>query len=212
MEQRFIRVTRTARYHVLGDAQKAKRIWIVLHGYGQLARYFLNKFEGLGTDLLIVAPEGLSRFYTDVSHQRVGATWMTREDRDHEIVDHVEYLDTLVAEIQKEALPDATWGVLGFSQGVATACRWLMRGNTKVDNVLLWGGQLPPDMDRARIMERFTGMHVQLVHGTDDKLVPATVTDLSLQTLKAAGVRATVVKYEGGHDLEQVTLARCLNP
>ena len=140
MEQRFIRVPRTARYHVLGDAKKAKRIWIVLHGYGQLARYFLNKFEGIGTDLLIVAPEGLSRFYTDVSHQRVGATWMTREDRDHEIVDQIEYLDTLVAEIQKEALPDATWGVLGFSQGVATAYRWLMQGNTKVDKVVLWGG------------------------------------------------------------------------
>lgn len=211
MEQRFIRVPRTARYHVLGDVQKAKHIWIVLHGYGQLARYFLNKFEGLGTDLLIVAPEGLSRFYTDVSHQRVGATWMTREDRDHEIVDHVGYLDALVNEIKKEALPDATWGVLGFSQGVATACRWIMRGTTKVDKVVLWGGQLPPDMDRDRIMERFGGTQVQLVHGTDDKLVPATVADSALQTLKAAGVRATLVKYAGGHDLEPVILSRCLS-
>jgi len=211
MEQRFIRVPRTARYHVLGDAKKAKRIWIVLHGYGQLARYFLNKFEGLGTDLLIVAPEGLSRFYTDVSHQRVGATWMTREDRDHEIVDHVEYLDALVTEIQHEALPDATVGVLGFSQGVATACRWIMRGTTKVDKIVLWGGQLPPEFERQHIAERFAGSHVQLIHGSNDTLVPIAAVEHSQRTFKDAGVRSTVVKYEGGHDLEPVLLARCLN-
>ena len=61
MEEHHINVPRTARYHTVGDGGTARAIWIVLHGYGQLARYFLRKFEGLDAGLLIVAPEGLTR-------------------------------------------------------------------------------------------------------------------------------------------------------
>ncbi|MEZ4758913.1 MAG: hypothetical protein R2810_03875 [Flavobacteriales bacterium] len=102
MEERFIRVPRTARYHVLGDPATARMVWVVLHGFGQLARFFLNKFEGLEEGLLIAAPEGLSRFYLDEQHQRVGATWMTREDREHEIGDQLSYLDALAASLLDE--------------------------------------------------------------------------------------------------------------
>ena len=96
-------VPRTARYHVLGAmSQGLREIWIVCHGYGQLAARFLSWFAPLddGTRL-IVAPEALSRFYLDDrpgaihTESRVGATWMTREDREHEITDYVRYLDVL---------------------------------------------------------------------------------------------------------------------
>ena len=140
MDERHLRVLRTARYHVLGDVAKARSVWIVIHGYGQLARFFLNAFEEHCDDRLIVAPEGLSRFYTDASHQRVGATWMTREDRDHEIQDHVAYLEALCDLVRKET-GDVPLHTLGFSQGVATVVRWMMHGKTKPRNVILWGGQ-----------------------------------------------------------------------
>ncbi|MBX2973634.1 MAG: hypothetical protein KF797_11055, partial [Flavobacteriales bacterium] len=144
MEERHIRVTRTARYHVLGDPAGAQAIWIVLHGYGQLARYFLNKFDGLGCDLAFVAPEGLSRFYLDEAHQRVGATWMTREDREHEIGDQCTYLDALAAELRGHRT-DVPVHVLGFSQGVATACRWSLLGRTPIGRLVLWAGAIPPE-------------------------------------------------------------------
>ncbi|MBK7947090.1 MAG: hypothetical protein IPJ85_18060 [Flavobacteriales bacterium] len=99
MEERFIQVQRTARYHVLGTLEAAPEIWIAIHGYGQLARYFLNNFKGLEEGRCIVAPEGLSRFYLDAEHARVGATWMTREDRLHEIDDHVAYPDRAVRRV-----------------------------------------------------------------------------------------------------------------
>ena len=97
MEERFIRVERTARFHVLGDIRTCRELWVVVHGYGQLGRYFLNNFTGMEEGRCIVAPEGLSRFYLDAEHSRVGATWMTREDRLHEIEDHIAYLDRLTA-------------------------------------------------------------------------------------------------------------------
>ncbi len=124
MEEHHLTVPRTARYHTLGDADSATHIWIALHGYGQLARFFLRPFTGSESGKLIAAPEGLSRYYTDAEHSRVGATWMTREDPDHEIADQISYLDRLVEHLRSLCPPGIPVSVLGFSQSVATDGRY----------------------------------------------------------------------------------------
>lgn len=210
MEERFIRVPRTARYHVLGEAATAKRLWIVLHGYGQLARYFLHKFEGLQKDLLIVAPEGLSRFYVDTDHKRVGATWMTREDREHEIQDHVEYLDLLAAELSDQVPNGTGIGVLGYSQGVATACRWTMLGKTKIDRLVLWSGSLPMELDRTTLRDKFSNTTISVIYGTKDLVVPKAVADRSVALFATAGIAHECLSFDGAHELETVLLKRCL--
>ncbi len=99
MDAHHLPVGRTARYYTLGPIGAATRqVWFACHGYGQLAERFLQRFEPLDDGAhLIVAPEGLSRFYLSDNprERRVGATWMTREDRLNEIADYVRYLDTL---------------------------------------------------------------------------------------------------------------------
>ena len=94
MEEHHLAATRTARYFTLGGGAGVHHVWFVLHGYGQLASALLRNFEGLANpSRLIVAPEGLSRFYVDpiasgpAARRRVGASWMTREDRLIEIED-----------------------------------------------------------------------------------------------------------------------------
>jgi hypothetical protein len=71
------------RYYTLGAAPaEATQAWFVLHGYGQLARYFINSFKVLkDLNIHVVAPEALSRFYLDPFRQtsqsssdHVGAT------------------------------------------------------------------------------------------------------------------------------------------
>ena len=132
--ERHLKVTRTARYWTVGDPGQGDggEIWFVLHGYKQLARRFLRRFEALATDRrMLVAPEALSRFYVSPEPGRhgprsvVGATWMTREDRLNEIEDYVAYLDGLAEEL---GAARHRMTVLGFSQGVATATRWVVRG------------------------------------------------------------------------------------
>ena len=210
MEERFIRVPRTARYHVLGDPATARMVWVVLHGYGQLARFFLNKFEGLEDGLLIAAPEGLSRFYLDAQHQRVGATWMTREDREHEIGDQLSYLDALAASLL-DGCPRATGlGVLGFSQGVATACRWTALGKANAQHLVLWGGSMPPDLDRDLMRQRWGDMQVHLVQGEKDELVPEQVVHANAAILQRAQVEHAVHHHAGGHALDAVLLGRLL--
>src|ERR1019366_9897456 len=98
-----IQVKRSARLAMLGpEGPGVREIWYVLHGYAQLAAPFLEGLRAIddGTRL-IVAPEALSRFYEGDTQARlhrdarVGASWMTREDRESEIADYIAYLDTV---------------------------------------------------------------------------------------------------------------------
>ena len=84
-----------------------------MHGLGQLASVFIGYFKTIATPTrLIVAPEALSRHYIPQSGSsgtkdaRIGATWMTREDRDNEIADYVEYLDAVWRETAAELAAD----------------------------------------------------------------------------------------------------------
>ena len=204
---------------MLGDEARAPdEVWLVLHGYGQLAARFARAFEPLAVaGRLVVAPEALSRFYVDApaaaSHAgaRVGATWMTREGREHEIADYVAYLDAVAARVLGGA--DGGGGrrqpavhVLGFSQGVATAARWVTRGRTAVQRLTLWGGTRPQELgaeggERLRRLERVT-----LVGGERDTLVTPAVLAEQARTLRALGVECELLTFDGGHELDRATL------
>lgn len=212
-------VTRTARYYVIGPGTEEgddalRDLWIVCHGYGQLAAAFVSPFEKLAVPgRRIVAPEALSRFYLDAARKpgdaepRVGATWMTREDREHEIDDQVSYLDALVDRVcPTRAAGGVRLRVLGFSQGVATVVRWLDRGRARADEIILWAGSFPPDVDAARFVARIGTAPVVLVAGTRDELTPWAGADVALGALRAAGAAARLVTFEGGHRLDDATL------
>ena len=50
MEEHEIIVPRRARYYTAGDPHTADEIWVVLHGYGQLADEFLRLYVTPGAD------------------------------------------------------------------------------------------------------------------------------------------------------------------
>jgi predicted esterase len=184
---------------------------VVLHGYGQLAAHFLAWFAPLddGTRL-IAAPEGLSRFYLDPVAERrgqaaprVGATWMTREDREHEIEDYVAYLEQLSGEVRRHlagAAPRIV--VLGFSQGTATMCRWLAASELRADQVVLWAGGIPPEFDVAEWSAKLHGAPLTLVAGEQDEMVPASAVVQEGERLSAAGVAFTLLRHPGGHRVD----------
>lgn len=202
-------VPRTARYCTLGPTHGFPReVWFVCHGYGQLARRFVQQFAALddGTRL-IVAPEALSRFYLDPIPKRrndpsprIGASWMTREDREAEIADYVAYLERLAEEVRHSltgAAPRIV--VLGFSQGTATVCRWLAASAMRFDQLVLWAGSIPPELDLAAWADRLHGAAITLVVGDRDEMVPAATMASEAERLSAAGVAFTMHRYDGGH-------------
>lgn len=203
-----------ARYFKLGEiTPNTKKVWFVLHGYGQLAEYFLRKFKALELhSICVIAPEGLSRFYLeDVNKrsqggsQRVGATWMTRENRLMDIENYLTYLHTIYQqEIGNRTDLDVT--ILGFSQGAATASRWAVENRVAFNRLILWAGIFPEDMDFQRGHEVLSTKKIELIYGTkdpflnDERLVHMqTLTD-KLQ------VQATVQTFEGGHEVDEAML------
>lgn len=211
MDEHHLSVPRTARYFTIGaDLKAADEIWFVLHGYGQLAGRFLRHFASLAVGRrAVVAPEGLSRFYLEGdARDKVGASWMTREDRLTEIDDYVHYLDVVYAEVARDRRPGGGIHVLGFSQGTATACRWLVQGRAQADRLILWGGEVPPDLDLAIARQRLQGTTVVLVVGSDDQFITAKVLARDEQRLRDHGIAYRVERFEGGHEIRSEVLAR----
>jgi predicted esterase len=221
--EHHLSVERTARYWTLGDSEEVREVWVVLHGYKQLARRFLRRFEGIvAPGRFIIAPEALSRFYISSGGGRhgsgsvVGATWMTREEREHEIEDYVAYLDRLVDTVvptlggegkgdRSDEAPRIV--VLGFSQGVATATRWVVQGRVRPARLILWGDFTPPDLDLEPARAALAGVDVTAVRGNQDSALSPRLAEEEAVRLHEAGIHVRSVRYEGGHDIDADTLS-----
>ena len=197
-----------------------REIWYLLHGYGELAAPFLAGARAIddGTRLL-VAPEALSRFYEgDVQARlhreaKVGASWMTREDREAEIADYIEYLDTVHESIVPKlggGTPTVT--VLGFSQGGATAARWVANGRVKPARLIVWGSQFPPELDLANPNAQLRRAETVLVIGTTDVFATPKIVEKDTAKLNAAGFPFRFVSFKGGHRLDDDTLRALSTP
>jgi predicted esterase len=219
MQEHRLSVARTARYYTLGALGPATRqVWFVCHGYGQLAGRFLRHFAPLDDgSRVIVAPEGLSRFYLSerAAERRVGASWMTREDRLAEIDDYVHYLDAVHAAVAASGHPaTASAHALGFSQGAVTVSRWAAFGAARIDRLVLWGGEFPPDLDLspAAVADRLRATRLSLVHGRADQFMTPKVISTITERLRAHGVPVRDVPFDGGHEMNEAVLRELAAP
>lgn len=207
-EEFHISVQKTFRYVVHGDKQKAKYILYVLHGYGQLARFFIRKFSFLSNDYFVVAPEGMHRFYLNGHSGRVGASWMTKEDRESDIADNLNYLDQLQL-IVEEGHQFEKKIVLGFSQGGATAARWYFNSRFKADQLILWATVFPPDLDIKKETVKENDQNNYFVIGNSDEFYSHEDQNRILKFYEINGFRT--LTFNGKHDIDQKTLKTILS-
>ena len=198
MQQHHITVPRTARYFTLGAVgSHVRRLWYVLHGYGQLAERFICEFQVLDDgETLVVAPEALSRMYLRGGDGAIGASWMTREDRLSEIGDYLEYLNRLHAHLMPQLTnPNLTITLLGFSQGGATAGRWVASGGVPFAELIVCGSTLPPELSPGHLSHT----QVTFMVGRDDQFVNREELEAQRNALQSAGNAVRLVEFDGGH-------------
>lgn len=181
-------------------------VWLLIHGYGMLAKYFLQKFEILDSlHTLLVAPEAPSRFYIDKEYQRVGASWMTKEDRLLDIEEQYELLDQVYEIYIKPFSGRARFNVFGFSQGVATAWRWLNHSGVPVYNFVAWAGTIPQEP-----IQNYQAQRLWLLFAEDDPLLQFLNPNNTLEWLKNHGVPFEIFQYTGGHAIVEDALKTLL--
>ena len=208
MSKFFLEVPQKQRVDVLGTLNESTTdVWIALHGYGQLVEYFQRHFRSMVTPTrAFVFPQGAHKFYLQGTEGRVGASWMTKEDRLTDIENQRLYLNEACRWILSEA-PSTRLHMVGFSQGVATGMRFLGHSEVPFQSLLAWAGSWPPDLGDSS-QEALRTMYMSAWFGTQDPFV-----DEEKKQERCAlyadkfNLHPEVNTYEGAHSLDSNILA-----
>ena len=204
-----IKTTVNARYWQSAPLDKqTKSVWFVLHGQGQLAEYFIRKFEIIADEnTVVIAPEALNRYYLDGFTGKVGASWMTSEDRLTDITNYLEYLDNLYKIIlQGVDSNNCTIHLLGFSQGTATVSRWVTNGNIKFDHLVIWAGHFPPELTIEQAQAHLKDKRVDIVYGKNDPYLTSSTLEKIHDHLQTLQIKYEILEFEGVHEINQKAL------
>lgn len=200
-----IEIKKTGFYYISGDiTNKTKEVWIVLHGYGQLGGEFLLNFREIADESrIIISPEGLSKFYLKSGQGKTGASWMTKDDREFEINNYVNYLDELYLKEIEPYLKTNNLKItgFGFSQGCSTLTRWIVLGKHNFDRVICWCGSVAEDIDYSK-RKNLQKTNFHLVFGKKDTLYSPSFPVEQSHILLKNGIESTIHYFDGGHEIK----------
>lgn len=201
----------THSYETLNQlTEQTKHIWIVFHGIGYLSRYFLKYFEQLPPDEnFIVAPQAPSKYYLDERYKHVGASWLTKVDTKQEIANILSYLDAVYLDLK---LPqDRQLIVLGYSQGVSIAARWVARRQIKCDKLVLYAGGIPEELETDDFEFLPETSQILMVYGDKDPYLTSERLKHQKHRLHSLfGSRSHIRVFRGGHEVVRHEIERIL--
>tara|TARA_Y100001949_G_scaffold7910_1_gene5780 strand:+ start:168 stop:809 length:642 start_codon:yes stop_codon:yes gene_type:complete len=206
-----ISIPKTHKYSQLGEfSEKTNTVWIVLHGYGMLSEFFIKKFECiLNEKTVVIAPEGSNRFYLNNNYSRVGASWMTKVDKEKDIEDNISFIETLYTKIVDDiGHNNFKLKTLGFSQGGATLVRWIMSNSIKVDSLILWGSDIPQDSLTNQNKSRWSSINIKIVIGKKDEYISDENKKKVIDAVNAYGLSYKLIEYDGPHKIIESELIK----
>jgi len=179
------------RYLIEPAMDQPAPLLVGFHGYAETAEPMLTQLTAFGDGWSRVSIQALHRFYN--RSQDVVANWMTRQDRDLEIAANVEYVTSVIRNVQRDYSTDRPIVFVGFSQGVAMAYRAAV--NVECQGVIALAGDVPPDVvSRARTLPP-----ILIGRGNSDRWYTEEKAAADLRTLADADVRVVEHVFEGGH-------------
>lgn len=184
-------------------SEKTKNVWIVFHGMGYLSKYFINYFSELNADEnYIIAPQAPSKYYQDKSFKHVGASWLTRENTAAETSNILNYLDSVFDKEISGIIPNFI--VLGYSQGVSIATRWVASRKIQCDTLILHSGAIPNELKPADFEFLKESAKVIYLYGDKDQYITeAKKTEESLKSNKLFKDRLSIEVFEGIHEVNK---------
>ena len=190
----------TNTYSVLNRfTEKTKNVWLVCHGIGYLSRYFIRHFNHLDADEnYIIAPQAQSKYYLKSDYRHVGASWLTRENLEAEIDNVLNYLDEVFMEENLAEVPNLI--VLGYSQGVSVATRYLAQRKINCAQLILHSGKVPAELT-AKDFAFLKDTKVTYLYGTQDEYLKKGIIEVEETRLKSLfPYNFEIQTYDGGHE------------
>ncbi|MDH3322724.1 MAG: esterase [Flavobacteriaceae bacterium] len=188
-------------------SKKTKNVWLVFHGIGYLSKYFLRYFKDLDpVENYIIAPQAPSKYYLGSKYKHVGASWLTRVDTIQETENLFRYVDAI---LDNEALPEKTnLIVLGYSQGVSVACRFVAARKLKCRHLVLMSGGIPKELLPADFEFLKDKTKVSLVYGTQDTHFDEnSIRHEKDRFCTLFGDFSEIIPFEGKHEVKKELLS-----
>jgi len=189
-------------YSTLNSLTKTtKNIWLVCHGIGYLSRYFLKYFDELNCEEnYVIAPQAPSKYYLGSSYKHVGSSWLTKENTAPEIENILNYLDGILA---TEKLPsDLNLIVLGYSQGVSIAARYVAKRQLKCNQLIFVAGGIPKELTTDDFTFLSNKTKVSFIYGDKDEyLMTSYLDEATKRFYELFGNDAKIITFEGKHEM-----------
>jgi predicted esterase len=187
-------------YSTLNElTSSTKNVWFVCHGMGYLSKYFIRYFKNLNTEEnYIIAPQAQSKYYITPKFKHVGASWLTRENTELEMENIMTYFDSIfeVENISEEK----NLIVLGYSQGVSVAMRYVAKRRIQCSQLVLHSGGIPKEL-KKEAFEFFKGK-AKLIYGINDAyLNDERMTEERHKAETLFGDQLEVTSFEGVHEV-----------
>lgn len=199
MPEHKISYTTQKTYSTLNEmSENTEYIWFVCHGIGYLSRYFIRYFSGLNPEKhFIIAPQAPSKYYQDKNYKYIGASWLTREETVLEMQNIKAYFDAIYQEKIKP-YSNKKLMILGYSQGVSVAMRWMVQSKISCDKLLIHSGGIPEELTA----KDFEGLQFKpyLIYGKSDPYINTERVKVELKKAKQLfGKKLKVIPFEGEH-------------
>ncbi|GHC58123.1 alpha/beta hydrolase [Ulvibacter litoralis] len=202
--QKQVSYSTTNTYSTLNTiTSETKHIWLVFHGLGYLSKYFINYFSELNpTENFIIAPQAPAKYYQDKKFRHVGASWLTRENTTLEIENVLNYIDAVFDAEKPNTLPNFI--VLGYSQGVSIATRWVASRKIKCNHLILHSGGIPKELQPEDFTFMSPTTKVTYLYGDNDPYITeARKTEEELKGSNLFGERLEVHVFKGVHEVNK---------
>ncbi len=201
-----IEIARTCRVFSSPVVAGADEIWLALHGYGSLASEFYQTiYPAFTPHHKLLVPEGFNRFYVKGLGGKVGANWMTSEDRLADIENIHHYLSQVV-DLEDVKVNPGGLNLLGFSQGATTAMRWWLSGRSPlVKKLICWAGSLPSEYQLDQIAAYSVATDLYIVYGKSDPLLNDHYIEMA-QELVHNRKNSRIVVFNGQHEVQTEVL------
>lgn len=208
IKENSVSYTSTNTYQTLNElTENTKTVWLVFHGIGYLSKYFLKYFKHLNQqENYIIIPQAPSKYYLNGEYKHIGASWLTRENTELEIKNVLNYLDAVYDAEGLSGIQNLN--IMGYSQGVSVATRFIARRNIRCKNLIMHSGKVPQELtaDDFKFLDK---TNFSFIYGTEDEYLKSGIVKVEETRLKKLFPKnLEILTFEGGHEVNTQLISK----